>query len=281
MNINANTNIFGIIGDPVAHSLSPEMHNAAFKNLGINAVYLAFRVEKKRLKTAIETIRAMGIKGVNVTIPHKEAVAGYLDRLSDEAKVIGAVNTIVNKDGALTGYNTDAYGFIRALKEDLGFDPAGKTVFVLGAGGAAKAAVFGLALAGARRIFLTDKINAKALGLACEAELKTGCECLCFKTGSAAIRDLVLNSRLLVNATPAGMGMKDRPAVNPAFLHKGLCVFDMVYNRDTRLLKISRNKGIRAAGGLSMLLYQGARAFELWTGKKAPVEIMKKALTRR
>ena len=281
MNIDAKTRVFGIIGNPVGHSLSPAMHNAAFKHLCINAVYLAFKVEQKDLRHAIDSIRALGIGGVNVTIPHKEAAVKSLDYLGYEAKMIGAVNTIVNKKGRLLGYNTDAYGFIKALKEDLRFDPRKKTVFIIGAGGAAKAAVFSLAMAGARRVILTDKIDERAMELACEAELRTSCECLCLKTNSKGIKDLILNSQLLVNATPVGMKGSDPVVIDPSFLHKGLCVFDLVYNRDTRLIKISRWKAIKAAGGLNMLLHQGARAFELWTGKRAPIEVMRRAIYKR
>lgn len=279
--INAETRIFGIIGYPVRHSLSPAMHNAAFNCLGINAAYLPFEIERKYLKNAINGIRALGIGGVNVTIPHKEAVIKYLDYVSHEARTIGAVNTIVNKNNKLAGHNTDAYGFTRSLSEDLKFDPERKNIFVIGAGGAAKAAVFALAMGGARRIVLTDKFDTKALDLACEVELKTGCECICLKTDSNGLRDMVLNSQLLVNATPVGMKGNDPCVIDPNFLHKGLCVFDLVYNRDTKLLAASRQKGIRATGGLNMLLHQGGRAFELWTGKRPPLNIMKSALKKR
>jgi len=280
MNINKETKIFGIIGYPVMHSLSPAMHNAAFRHLNINAAYLPFEVGHMDLKDAVEGIKILGIKGVNVTIPHKEKVIKYLDCLSYEAKAIGAVNTIVNKNNKLSGYNTDAYGFMKSLREDLKFDPRKKAIFVIGAGGAAKAVVFSLALGGAKRIVLTDKVDEKALGLACEVELNTGCECICLKINSKGIKEMVLNSQLLVNATPVGMKGTDPVVINPSLLHKGLCVFDLVYNRDTKLLRISRQKGIRATGGLNMLLYQGARSFELWTGKRAPAEIMRKALVK-
>lgn len=276
--INGETRIFGIIGHPVKHTMSPAMQNAALAHLRINGVYVPFDVEPKDLAAALEGIRTMDICGVNVTIPHKEAVIKYLDRLSHEAALIGAVNTIVNKNGKLTGYNTDASGFITALKGDLKFNPRGKTIFILGAGGAAKAVGFGLAMIGAKRIILTDVIDDKALELACEIELKTGCECIALKPNSPGMREIILNAQLLVNATPCGMHESDPISINANFLHKGLCVFDLIYNKETKLLKAARQKGIRASGGLNMLLYQGAKAFELWTGKKAPIGIMKKAL---
>lgn len=278
MNIDAKTQVFGIIGYPVRHSLSPVMHNAAFEYLRINAIYLAFEASPKNLKVALEGIKVLGVLGVNVTIPHKEAVIKYLNWVSREAKLINAVNTIVNKGGRLLGYNTDAYGFIKSLKEDLKFLPKGKSIFVVGAGGAARAVVFSLAMAGAKRIILTDKADEKALELACEAELTTGCDCIALKIDSRGIKEMVLNSQLLVNATPIGMKEQDPAVINPLFLHKGLCIFDLVYNRDTKLLKIAKSKGIKSVGGLNMLLYQGAKAFGLWTGKKAPLAIMKKAI---
>lgn len=278
MGIDANTKIFGIIGCPVSHSLSPAMHNAAFRRLGINAVYLPFEVPLKCLGKAIDGMRGLGICGINVTIPHKEAVVKYLDSLSKEARLIGAVNTVVNKNSKLTGYNTDAFGFIKSLKEDLRFNPKRKNIFIIGAGGAAKAVAFGLAMEGARRIVLTDEIDEKALELACEVELKTGRECIALKIDSPGIREMILNSQLLVNASPVGMKDKDPVVINPEFLHRGLCVFDLVYNKDTKLIKIAKDLNLKATGGLNMLLYQGARAFELWTGKRAPVKVMRKTL---
>ena len=278
--INGETKIFGIIGHPVRHTSSPAMQNAALRHSGLNGIYVPFDVEPKSLGAAIEGIKSLGICGVNVTIPHKETVIKYLDHLSHEARLIGAVNTIVNKRGNLIGYNTDVSGFIKAIKEDLKFNPRRRTVFVLGAGGVAKAVGFGLAMAGAKRIIFTDVVDDKALTLACEIELKTKCECIALKMNSPGIREMILNSSLLVNATPCGMHGSDPISVKADFLHKGLCVFDLVYNRETKLLKAARQKGIKAAGGLKMLLYQGAKAFELWTGKRAPVEIMRKALGR-
>ncbi len=276
--INGETKIFGIIGHPVRHTMSPAMQNAALRHLGLNGIYVPFDVEPKSLKAAIEGIKSLGICGVNVTIPHKETVIKYLGHLSHEARLIGAVNTIVNKNGNLIGYNTDVSGFIKAIKRDLKFNPRRRTVFILGAGGAAKAVGFALAMAGAKRIILTDVVDDKALELACEVELKTECECIALKTNSSGIPEMILNSSLLVNATPCGMHGGDPIGVKANFLHKGLCVFDLVYNKDTKLVKAARQKGIKAAGGLNMLLYQGAKAFELWTGKRAPVKVMKRAL---
>jgi shikimate dehydrogenase len=254
------------------------MQNAAFRYLNINAIYTSFDVRPATLAAAVKAIKYAGICGVNVTIPYKEAVIRHLDHLAQEARLIGAVNTIVNKNGKLVGYNTDVYGFIRALKEGLKFNPRGKTIFILGAGGAAKAAGFGLAIAGAKRIVLTDIVDDKALELACEIEMKTECECIALKRNSPGVLEMILNSQLLVNATPCGMHAGDPISVRADFLHKGLCVLDLIYNRPTELVKAAKENGIKAAGGLNMLLYQGAKSFELWTGKRAPVKVMKKAL---
>jgi len=276
--IDGHTKIFGVIGYPVGHSLSPAMHNAAFKKLGINAAYLPFEVEPKYLGKAIEGLKALGIGGVNVTIPHKETVIKYIDNLSHEARLMGAVNAIVNKKGRLSGYNTDVFGFLKSLREDLRFQAKGRTIFVIGAGGASKAVCFGLAIEGAKRIILTDAADEKALALACEVELKTGCECIALRINSRGIPDMILNSQLLVNATPCGMKENDASPVNTAYLHEHLSVFDLVYNRKTKLIKIAGQKGLKASSGLNMLLFQGAKAFELWTGRRAPVEVMRKTL---
>jgi len=278
MHISSKTKVYGVIGYPIGHSRSPAMHNAAFRKLGLDAVYLAFEVKPKDLKKAINGIRSLGVSGINVTIPHKEKVIASLDSISREARLIGAVNTVVNKNGTLSGFNTDCFGFIKSLKEDLKLDPRKKNIFIVGAGGAAKAVAFALAINGAKRVVITDKLDDKALDLACEVELKTGCECMALKTNSEGIRDMILNSQLLVNASSCGMKSKDPVVVSPDFLHKDLHLFDLVYNRETRLVGIAKQKGLKAVGGLNMLLYQGAKALELWTGKKAPIKVMKKAL---
>lgn len=278
--INGKTRVFGIIGYPMAHSLSPVMHNAAFKKLGMDAIYMPFEVKPKTLGKAIDGIKALGIRGVNVTIPHKEAVLKYLDYLGHEAGIIGAVNTIVNKNNRLSGYNTDVFGFLKSLKEDLKFNPKSKTVFVIGSGGAARAVGFGLALEGAKRIILTDAIDERSLELACEIELKTGCESIALKKNSPGIPEMILNSQLLVNATPCGMKDKDPIVINPDFLHGALAIFDLIYNRKTKLIRTAEKLSIKAVGGLNMLLYQGAKAFELWTGKRPPLKVMKKALKK-
>ncbi|MFH1848316.1 MAG: shikimate dehydrogenase [Candidatus Omnitrophota bacterium] len=271
--------IFGLFGYPVGHSLSAAMHNAAFKYLKMNAKYMLFEVPPSGLRQAADGILKFGIKGVNVTIPHKESIIDYLDAIDEAAKLIGAVNTIVVKKGRLIGYNTDGYGFLQSLKQDLKFSPKGRSVFILGSGGAAKAVAFGLAKAGAGRIVLSDIDDGKAIRLANRIKAKIPkCDCIAVESSSMGRWELLLNSQLLVNATPCGMRKGDPMPVPAESLRKGLSVFDLVYNRNTELLKSSRRKGLKAADGLGMLLHQGAGAFNLWTGKKAPVKVMSRAL---
>lgn len=279
MKINGNTRVYGLLGYPISHTLSPAMHNAAFSHLGLNAVYLPFEVRPEELKDVLKALVAIGAGGLNVTIPHKESCIQYLDGLDKQAKSIGAVNTIVIKKGRLWGYNTDCKGFLKSLKRDLGLQPRDLRVFILGAGGGARAVVTGLAMGGAKQILVKDLIYTRAKRLVgdirkhfpnCQAEVTKGLPGSELETVD-----------LLVNATPVGMKKDDPLLVEPKFLHPRLKVYDLVYNPPhTKLLRAAKARGLQACGGLGMLLYQGAYAFELWTGKKAPVEVMRKALKK-
>ena len=279
MHISGNTELYGLIGYPARHTFSPLMQNAAFQTLGINAVYLAFEVKPKDLGTAMHSLRTLGIKGLNVTVPYKEKVLKYLDEVEQEARFIGAVNTIVLKEGRLKGYNTDGKGFVRSLKEEFGILPEGKRFFIIGAGGASRAISFSLALKGAGRIVLIDEIEDKAASLSKSLEKHTNSEAIALKKNNKAVKEMILNSDVLINATPCGMKLKDPKVIEPNFLHKGLFVYDVIYNpRTTTLLRDARNKGAVTANGIGMLLNQGALSFDIWTGKRAPVHVMKKAL---
>ncbi len=279
--INGQTSVFGLIGFPVKHTFSPNMHNSAFSKLGVNGVYFPFEVKPENLHDAISGLKSIGVKGFNVTIPHKENIIKYLDKLSPEAKFIGAVNTVLVKDDLMIGYNTDGLGFIDSLKADLKFNPKGKSVFIFGAGGAARAISFSLALAGAKRIIFTDLDSKKALVLAKELSAKTRCEVFAVKFDKTALGELILNSDLLVNASPCGMHDKDTELVDKRWLHKNLAVYDCIYNPlKTKLIKSAIKNKLRYSNGLGMLLRQGVKAFEIWTGLKAPVDIMKNALNR-
>ncbi|MFH1169599.1 MAG: shikimate dehydrogenase [Chloroflexota bacterium] len=274
MIISGKTRVCGIIGDPVGHSMSPAMHNAAFRELGLDYVYVPFRVGGEALGGAIGGMRALGIRGLNVTIPHKVAVLPFLDALDPLAQRIGAVNTIVNDNGTLTGYNTDAAGFMQALLAG-GIEPEGRNVVVLGAGGAARAVSFALAERGARLTILNRHVD-KATALAGRISRDY--------PGAAARRldDENLSAALagadiLVNATSSGMspGAGDTP-VPAGRLRDGIIVCDIVYNPlRTRLLREAEAAGARVIGGMDMLAWQGALAFEKWTERKAPLELMK------
>lgn len=281
MKVDAKTEIYGLIGYPVKHTYSPPMHNAAFNGLGINAVYLPFEVKPENLKDMLSYAKAVGVRGLNVTIPHKENVLRFLDEIDTEASLIKAVNTIVNKNGAFIGYNTDGKGFVSSLKEDFGMTPKGKNFFILGAGGASRAISFSLALSGAARIVLVDAIREKAIKLARSLARNTSCEAIALKREGRTMKEMILNSHVLVNATPCGMKPRDPRVIDPALLHEGLYVTDVIYNPGmTRLLKDAKKRGARVSNGSGMLLHQGVIAFKLWTGKKAPAKAMRKALDR-
>jgi len=269
MKINGSTKILGLFGNPVKHSFSPAMHNAAIENLGINFVYLPLHVEND-IETAVKAVKAINFSGVNVTIPYKEKVIPFLDEFTEEAKNIGAVNTIINENGKLVGDNTDGRGFIRSLKENLQFDVTGKNCFIVGGGGAARAIAVSLVLAGAENVFITDLTIGKAEAISkINEKIKV--------ISVAEIQNIISKSDLVINATPAGME-KDTTPFDLNFLIKTNLVYDIVYNRETPLVKHCKLNNIRCITGLEMLLFQGVLAFETWTKEKAPVEVMRKAL---
>jgi shikimate dehydrogenase len=277
--MSAMTKVCGLIGDPVAHSVSPAMHNAAFKHLKLDHTYLPFRVGKEHLKMAIGGARALGIRGLNVTIPHKVAVMPLLDELDPLAEKIGAVNTIVNDNGVLKGYNTDAGGFLKALWQS-GFELENKKAVVLGAGGASRAVCFALTENGAEVVILNRQQEMHwAVGLAvsvseiCDREVKA------LELNDNNLKAVLEPADLLVNATSVGMSPDvGQTPVNKRLLKAGLVVFDVVYNPlKTRLLAEAEEVGASTISGVDMLVWQGALAFEMWTGLKPPVEIMKAA----
>jgi len=279
-NINGKTKVYGIIAHPVEHTLSPAMHNAAFDALGLNAVYVPFEIKPEKLSAAIKGLVALGINGFNVTVPHKTTCMKYLDKIDISARAIGAVNTvkIVGANGRsplLIGYNTDGLGFLRSLREDLKIDPKGKNIFVIGAGGAARAVVWTLAKNGAKSVVVVDKFKEKAQELANTFSFAGDVQNIdCEDNWSACIKD----SDILVNASPIGMKDTDSSPVDVRLLHKRLAIFDLIYNKHTKLVKSAKSKGLKACGGFGMLLYQGVEAFEIWIGQKAPVLVMRNAL---
>lgn len=275
--ISGKTKVFGLFGYPVEHTFSPMMHNAAFERLKMDACYLPFEVHPDRLKDAVAGVSALNIRGVNVTVPHKERAIPFLDDLSQEARLIGAVNTIEVKEGRLVGHNTDARGFIRSLEEEAGFDVKGRNILILGAGGAGRAVAFGLALAGADHLGVHDVDAEKCRLLAKDIMEKTGVHAAAIEPGD--IPKFAPEADCVINATPLGLKPSDPLPLDDVYIKKGMLVCDLVYNPpQTSLLSAAKARGARILSGLGMLLYQGVAAFEIWTGREAPVPVMKKAL---
>jgi shikimate dehydrogenase len=257
--------VYAVFGDPVSHSLSPVMHNSALAQTGSDGFYLAFRV--RDIAAAIDGVRGLGIRGASVTIPHKVSVMQYLDRVDALAAQIGAVNTIVNRQGILYGYNSDCAGALKALKEKTPIN--GKAVAVIGAGGAARAVGFGI-IQEKGRLTVINRTRVRGESLADDLN----CE---FKPLSEIKR---LPYQIIVNATSAGMTpYEDSTPLSTNLLESGMTVMDLVYNPlKTCFLNEAENKGCKTIDGLAMFVHQGAVQFELWTQKKAPVEIMRKAV---
>lgn len=280
--IDGKTKLCGLFGHPVKHTASPDMHNSAFEHLNLNYRYMAFDIEPENVKEAISSLKAIGFGGVNVTVPHKQAVCPYLDKISTEARLIGAVNTIEIKDGKLIGHNTDAYGFTQSLKTEGKTQIKNKTMFLFGAGGAGLAVAAGSALEGLKTLYIRELNSEQGNNLITRLnqnfpDLKT-----VYIKDTKDIAAAVTDSDFLVNATPLGLTESDPLIVNEELLHKDLIVYDLVYNpKETKLLKAALAKGAKAISGMGMLLLQGAKAFEIWTGQKAPVAVMEKALRKK
>jgi shikimate dehydrogenase len=278
--ISGKTVICGIIGDPIGHTMSPAMHNAAFKSLGLNYVYVPFKVKSMELRKAIEGIRGLNLRGVNVTIPHKVAVIQLLDKLDPLAERIGAVNTIVNDEGILTGYNTDATGFLQTL-HDRNIEPAEKKVLLLGAGGAARAIGHILTREKARVTILNRKQELSwAEDLAARLSRNYKTEVKALELTPENLKKAISNAEILVNATSLGMSPEiDATPVPAELLRADLTVFDVVYNPlQTRLLREAKAAGAKTIDGLEMLVQQGAVSFEIWTSVKPPVDVMRQAV---
>ncbi|MBO8141087.1 MAG: shikimate dehydrogenase [Firmicutes bacterium] len=274
------TAVVGLIGYPVAHSLSPVMHNRAFAQLEMNWVYVPFPVRPEDLEAAVKGLRALSLRGVNVTVPHKTAIVPFLDRLTPAAAAIGAVNTVINQDGYLVGDNTDAIGFVRSLREEADFDPAGSRAVILGAGGAARAIAVGLAESRAARIAIANRTRERARELA-ELAARLGPETTALALDSPELEEELAAADVLVQTTPLGMagaGEAHLP-VNENWLHPPLLVCDIVYTPlYTPLLAAAARRGCRIVPGWGMLLYQGVEAFERWTGRPPPIAVMRRAL---
>lgn len=282
MKAKSTTKIYGIFGHPIQHSLSPVMHNNAFRELDLDCVYVAFDIPPEKIVDAISAIRALGISGINVTIPHKETIIKYLDEISPDAMLVGAVNTISNIVGKLVGFNTDIGGFLRALKEELDFTPEGNKAFLIGAGGASRAVIVALCRNYISKIVLINRTLSKAEELS--EEFSEHFSKVDFKavelSNEDSVRENIVGSDIVINASSAGMKGKNPLNLPLHLLPKHAGVYDLVYDpTDTPLVLDAKSLGLRAFPGHSMLLYQGVEAFELWTGLSAPVDVMKKALS--
>ena len=280
--ITGHTRLTALLGSPVAHSISPLMHNEAFRLLNLDYTYLCFDVTEDTLPTAVAGLKACGIRGFNLTMPNKNKIVELLDELSPAARLIGAVNTVVNDDGHLTGYNTDGVGYMQAVK-DAGYDITGKTITVMGAGGAATAICAQAALDGVKRIHIfareTSRFWSRTQKLVENINSTLPCEAFLHENKDlTALAQAISESTLLLNATSVGMAPNTDGTIieNTSLYHPDLIVSDVIYNpRETRFLSEAREAGCRTFNGMYMLLYQGAEAFRLWTGQDMPVDKIK------
>ena len=273
----AMTQSVGILGYPLVHSISPAFQQAAFDHYSLPVRYYAWPTHPDSLEAEVGKLRSEEYLGANVTVPHKERVRPYLDRIDPLARDVGAVNTIVREGDSLVGYNTDAYGFVRSLKETAELEPRGKRVLLLGAGGAARAAAYGLAGEKIAELTIANRTYERARRLADEVRDAVG-QVGTIPWDADNLEAAGKAADLIVNSTSIGMKHGDAETRSPLKAHQiapGCLVYDMVYNPpETRLLIEARQAGASTLGGLPMLLYQGAAAFEHWTGREAPIEIM-------
>ena len=273
----------GIIGHPIGHSISPVFQQAALDFCGVDAEYRAYSVAPEEVGAFVAGLRQPGVLGINVTVPHKEAVIPFLDEIDDWATEAGAVNTIVNRQGRLTGHNTDGYGFLRALREGAGFEPKGRTTLILGAGGAARGVVLALAREGVGDLTIANRTPERAENLAQLARGR-GITSHAIPLAGAGLAESAASAELIVNCTTIGMthgpGDEGTPLPRQAIPATTL-VYDLVYNPlETRLLREAAQAGAATLGGIQMLVYQGAASFELWLERPAPVPVMLEAATR-
>jgi shikimate dehydrogenase len=273
--ITGTTQVVGIFGYPVEHSSSPAMHNAAFSQLGLDYVYVPFEVRPGDLERAVDALRAMNIAGVNLTIPHKEAVIPFLDEVSEEVSLIGAANTIKVENGKLMGFNTDAQGFLESLQENR-IEPRGTKVLVIGAGGASRAVVCALTQAEVSELTIANRTLERAEELAGKMnELAKNIKCVRLSDISAEVE----NVDLIVNTTSVGMKPDDPPLLDAEVIRPEHKVVDIIYNPpETPLLRSARLRGAATLNGMGMLVNQGAISFEIWTGVAPPRELMRKIL---
>ncbi|HEY4486027.1 MAG TPA: shikimate dehydrogenase [Nitrospiria bacterium] len=281
MAITGRTQLTGIVGYPVGHSLSPAMQNAAFEALGLDYCYIPLNVAPARLGAVVQSLRDLGFRGFNVTIPHKESIGVYLDRLTPEARLIGAVNTVENRRGRLIGHNTDGRGFLASLKEDLNLNVRDRKILILGAGGAARAVAFQAALEGAS-LLLANRTRSRVKALARDLVKKIkGVGIISLSWSEKALREAAGQADIIVNATSVGMKTDDPALLPKDSFRPDQIVCDLVYRPlDTVFLTQARLSGARTVNGLGMLAHQGALSFEIWTDRKPPLLVMTGALKK-
>jgi shikimate dehydrogenase len=279
MNLSGHTKPFAVLGHPIGHTLSPVMHNASMRELDFDGIYLALDVHPDRLMEVLPAMALMGFAGVNLTVPHKEIAFHGLEKLDESATLFGAANTVEFTDDGMVGHNTDGYGFLKALEEGFGKSIEGDSVFVLGCGGAGRATALQAAAKGAKSLVLADidaervqKLNDEIIGLTPHVEVVQALE-------KAQQVKLCRECDLVVQASPVGMKKNDPSLLPPEAFRAGQRAFDLIYMYpETGFLSTAREAGAEIANGLGMLLHQGARAFEIWTGVEPSVLVMRKAL---
>lgn len=282
--ITGHTELIGLIATPIRHSISPEMHNSAFRALGLDYAYLAFEVDKEDLQNVITGLKALKVRGFNVSMPYKQGIIPYLDHLSKEAKLIGAINTVVNDHGILTGYNTDGTGLMEALRNNHQ-DPKDKKIIIVGCGGAATAITIQAAIDGAKEIIIynkKDQYYQNALETAKKVKENTDCQIQVKHLDDlVSLKEDMHHSDIFINATSMGMKPHDNMSYIPSsdYFKEDLFVVDIIYNpKETRLLQLAKEANCQTINGIPMLIYQGATAFKLWTGQDMPVDIVRKEL---
>lgn len=285
MNISGSTRLCCLLGSPVSHSISPAMHNEAFQYHGLNYAYLAFQATEDTLPSAVEALKTLNVRGFNLTMPCKNRMVSLCDHLSEAAEISGSVNTVLCENGLLTGYTTDGVGYMDACR-DAGYNVIGKKMTLFGAGGAAMSILVQAALDGVKEItlFTRDPARQRTQEIVQKLSDRTSCSIKVLPyTEPEHIRRELSDSAILVNATSLGMAPDTESCILPdsSCLHKDLIVSDIIYTpRTTRLLEMARSVGCPHFNGLYMLLYQGAAAFEIWTGKKMPVDLIKRKYFR-
>jgi shikimate dehydrogenase len=282
VNISGHTKPYAVLGHPIGHTLSPVMHNAAFKALGMDAIYLAFDVDPSNLMRVLPAMANMGFGGVNLTVPLKQTAFKGLKNMDDSAHALGAVNTVEFLPHGMKGHNTDGTGFLSAIKEAFHTEVAGLSVFVLGCGGAGRAIAITCALTGAKRITVADIEPDRAKRVAKETRrIARSCDVCVVPASPQLWRKACVEADLVVQATPIGMKQGDNALLPPSAFHAGQMVFDLVYMYpETAFMKAARKDGAKTSNGLGMLLHQGACAFTIWTGRRPPTDIMRKALEK-